>query len=255
VSTTRHSRRAHGFDGVVIVGSQGALRSGQILLSRLPPGFPTPVVFDLHRGEDYGILERVLGRECVVPVQAAAEGMVLMPSTIYLAPHDRQLLVGGDRAIRFGGAGQTAGHPFADALLVSAARALGPRLIAVVLSGRLNGGAEGVREVKRLGGRVLVEDPATADAPSMPNAALATGCVDFMLPADGVANALVTLCAAPGASELFRVRLNAAVVGCKPTTASAPAVHRLAIGQSVRRGGNEPSGAQPAAGNGARGRA
>lgn len=107
------------------------------------------------------------------------------------------------------------------ALLSSAAGALGSRLIAVVLSGRLTGGAEGVREVKRLGGRVLVQDPATAEAPAMPEAALATGCVDFVLPAEGLGHALVALCAAAGASELFpsapepsarRLRTNAEAV-------------------------------------------
>jgi two-component system chemotaxis response regulator CheB len=105
------------------------------------------------------------------------------------------------------------GHRSADALLASAGRALGARAIGVVLSGRLDGGARGVSELKRLGGRVIVEDPQTAQAPAMPNAALATGCVDFALPAERVGQALLTLCTATGAAELFRARLNAAVRG------------------------------------------
>lgn len=59
----------------------------------------------------------------------------------------------------------------------------------------------------------MVQDPQSADAPSMPNAALATGCVDFVLPPEGLAHAIVAMCAVAGASELFRVRLNAAVSG------------------------------------------
>jgi two-component system chemotaxis response regulator CheB len=103
------------------------------------------------------------------------------------------------------------GHRFADPLLASAARVLGSRLIAIVLSGRLEGGAHGVREVKHRGGRVIVQDPESAVAGAMPKAALATGCVDFALTPDRIGDALVALCAAPGAAELFRVRLNAAV--------------------------------------------
>jgi two-component system, chemotaxis family, protein-glutamate methylesterase/glutaminase len=107
--------------------------------------------------------------------------------------------------------GAGVGHRFADELLASAARALAPRLIAVVLSGRLDGGARGVREVKRHGGRVIVEDAGSAAAPAMPTAALATGCVDFALSPERLGDALIALCAAAGAAELFRVRMNAGV--------------------------------------------
>jgi two-component system chemotaxis response regulator CheB len=103
------------------------------------------------------------------------------------------------------------GHRFADVLLTSAARLLGPRVIGVVLSGRLDGGARGARELKRHGGRVMVEDPQIAMAPGMPSAALATGCVDFVLSPERLGFALVTLCAAAGAADLFRVRMNTAV--------------------------------------------
>jgi chemotaxis response regulator CheB len=47
----------------------------------------------------------------------------------------------------------------------------------------------------------LVQDPATADAPSMPNAALATGGVDSTLPPDSIGKALVAFCGTSGAAE------------------------------------------------------
>jgi two-component system chemotaxis response regulator CheB len=106
---------------------------------------------------------------------------------------------------------EVARHRYADPLLTSAADVFGSRMIAVVLSGRLNGGAAGVQAVKRRGGRVLAQDPTTAIIPAMPDAALATGCVDFALPPESLGRAIVALCAASGAAELFRVRLNAGV--------------------------------------------
>lgn len=199
------------FDAVVAVGSQGALDSFGVMARALPEGFPAAIVFDLHRADGHGMTEQVLQRRCALPLRRADNGMELEPGRLFLAPHDQQLVIREDLTLGLVGPREGVGHRFADALLASAARALGPRLIAVVLSGRLDGGSRGVREVKRHGGRVIVQDPADAAAPAMPNAALATGCVDFALSPERLGDALVALCAAAGAAELFRVRMNAGV--------------------------------------------
>jgi two-component system, chemotaxis family, protein-glutamate methylesterase/glutaminase len=78
-------------------------------------------------------------------------------------------------------------------------------MIGVVLTGMLKDGTKGVRAVKRHGGRVLAQDPATARASGMPSSAIATGCVDFVLPMHRIAPALVALTMAPGAAELLTV--------------------------------------------------
>jgi two-component system chemotaxis response regulator CheB len=62
-----------------------------------------------------------------------------------------------------------------------------------------------VRAIKRNGGRVLAEDPRTAQASSMPAHAIATGCVDFALPNRRLAPALITLTLAPGGADMFAV--------------------------------------------------
>jgi two-component system chemotaxis response regulator CheB len=69
----------------------------------------------------------------------------------------------------------------------------------------LHDGAVGARALKRRGGRLLVQDPATARAASMPASTLATGCVDFVLPLPRIAPALIALTMAPGGAELFAV--------------------------------------------------
>lgn len=196
----------------MVVGSQGALDAFRELLVGLPAEFPAAVVFDLHRRSDAGgFTQRLLSTHSPLPLLPAREWAPLEPGTVYVAPADRQLYLSNGGCLRFGPPGLPGkGHPFADELLGSAAAALGPRVVAVVLSGRLQAGADGVRAVKHAGGRVLVQAPSTADAPGMPSAALATGCADFALAPAGLAQALTALCAAPGGAELFRVRLNAA---------------------------------------------
>lgn len=199
------------FDLVVVVGSLGGLDSFERVLRELPADFPAALVFDLHRSTGNGVLEALLARRSVLTVRPAGEGLRLEAGTVYVAPHDRQLVVTADQRLAVLGKSDGCAHRFADELLVSAAGAFGPALIAVVLSGRLDAGARGVREVKRHGGRVLVQDPVSAAAPGMPNAALATGWVDFALDPPALGRALLALCAAPGAAELLRVRPNASV--------------------------------------------
>jgi chemotaxis response regulator CheB len=125
---------------------------------------------------------------------------------VHLAPHDRSLMVNELGFVECAGSdGDRRWHRFTDRLISGAAETFGPRLIAIVLSGALNAGAVGIRAVKQHGGRVLVQDPASAVASSMPLAALGTGCADFALPPESLGDALVALCAAPGGAELFRV--------------------------------------------------
>jgi two-component system, chemotaxis family, protein-glutamate methylesterase/glutaminase len=93
----------------------------------------------------------------------------------------------------------------ADPLLRSVAAHHGARALCVVLSGCLDDAAAGVTILKRHGGRTIVQDPATAQARGMLSAALATGCVDLVMPVAHIAPTLIALTMAPGAADLFRV--------------------------------------------------
>jgi two-component system chemotaxis response regulator CheB len=96
-------------------------------------------------------------------------------------------------------------RPAADPLFTSVATAYGERAIGVVLTGMGRDGAEGICAIKRHGGRVLIQEAATARARAMPQAAWATGCGDFALPLPLIAPALMALVMAPGAATLLRV--------------------------------------------------
>jgi two-component system chemotaxis response regulator CheB len=83
--------------------------------------------------------------------------------------------------------------PSCDRLFESAAKAAGPRVIAVVLTGMGDDGARGIQAVKEAGGLVLAEAPETAVIYGMPGAAVRTGLVDRSLPLHELSMHLATL--------------------------------------------------------------
>ena len=112
------------------------------------------------------------------------------PSRVYLAPPDYHLLVERghfslsiEAPVRFS-------RPSIDVLFESAADAYGGRLVAVVLTGSNDDGRRGLCRVKEAGGMVLVQDPATAERREMPDAAIATGLADEVLPIPALASKL-----------------------------------------------------------------
>jgi two-component system chemotaxis response regulator CheB len=80
-----------------------------------------------------------------------------------------------------------------DPLFVSAARVYGSGVIAVVLTGMSANGATGVTSVKRLGGLVIAQNKATSESFTMPEAAIATGCVDAVLPLEEIGPQILAL--------------------------------------------------------------
>jgi two-component system chemotaxis response regulator CheB len=195
------------FDLVVIAASYGGIQACDVVLSRLPSDFPAAIILAQHLpARAVGPFRYSLERRCPLAVTIAGGGTPLTGGAVYLAPATEQVLVAPDRTVALRPV-TPSGRCLADPLFESAAAVFGARAIAVVLTGRLHDGSQGVRAVKAGGGRVLVQDPSTAVAPDMPTAALATGCCDFALPPDKIADALTTLVMAPGAADVFRVPL------------------------------------------------
>jgi two-component system chemotaxis response regulator CheB len=101
-------------------------------------------------------------------------------------------------------------RPAGDPLMVSAATSYGDRTLGVVMTGLNTDGAAGAQAIKWSGGMVLAQDQATCRAVGMPRAAIATGCVDLVLPLEALGPAIVALVMAPGAATVFRVPIQAA---------------------------------------------
>lgn len=194
---------------IALVGSAGGLDAFGTILSRLPHHFPCPILIAQHRfyradGRDF--LVEILARQCSLKVVQAKNGAKLRAGSVYVGPPNQHLSVTDDLCVQLGGLQlQRRDVPSADRLFTSMAEQVGGAIIVGVLSGSLRDGSIGVVKIKACGGRVIVQDPETARFPSMPSATISTGCADFILAADRVADALITLTMVPGGSELFQV--------------------------------------------------
>lgn len=198
------------FGLVVVVASLGGLSPITTLLAGLPGNFPVPLLVMQHRhaSERADALAWLLASRTALPVRSARHGACAYTPGVTVIPPASAAAVGAAGDLRLqplagrAGPGRTDG----DVLLASAAAAPadGP-VIAVVLSGKMHDGTEGIRVVKRYGGRVLAQDPLTARARNMPASAIATGCVDFTLPPERMPAALISLAMAPGGAQLLTV--------------------------------------------------
>jgi two-component system chemotaxis response regulator CheB len=140
----------------------------------------------------------LLGRKVSLQVKQAAEGDAIAAGLVLIAPPDRHLLVNPDATVSLT---QTQlvhfVRPSADLLFESVAASYSDRAVAVVLTGTGSDGAQGVVAVKKMGGTVFVQDEGSSEFFGMPEAAIRTGSVDFVLGLDEIAPALVKLIA-PG---------------------------------------------------------
>ncbi|HLF26701.1 MAG TPA: chemotaxis protein CheB [Anaerolineae bacterium] len=183
------------FDVIALASSAGGLKALSQLISALPGAFPAAVVVVQHLDPRHrSLMADILARRTVLQVKQAQEGDQLCPATVYIAPPNRHLLVNSDGTLSLA---QTElvhfVRPSADLLFESVAASFKDRVIAVVLTGTGSDGGMGVQAIKKMGGTVIAQDEATSEFFGMPGAAIQTGCVDFVLPLDEIAAALVTL--------------------------------------------------------------
>jgi two-component system chemotaxis response regulator CheB len=164
-------------------------------LSQLPAGFPACVVVVQHLDPKHpSLLVQILAQHTPLHVKQAVDNESLQAAVVYVAPPDWHVLFATTRTLSLT---QTELvnylRPAADLLFTSLARAYGARAIAVVLTGTGSDGSRGVREVRRMGGKVIAQNQQSSEFYGMPAAAISTGCVDYVLALDDIAPALVNL--------------------------------------------------------------
>jgi two-component system, chemotaxis family, CheB/CheR fusion protein len=179
---------------VGMAASAGGLEAFSQLLEHLPIDTGMAFVLIQHLSPDRdSLLTEILARVTKMQVHEVQDGMVVEPNHVYVIPPNSQMkLVGGmlklsPRQKLFGK------YMPGDALLTSLAADRGHNSIAIVLSGGDGDGSLGLTAVKAAGGVTFAQREDTAKFDSMPNAALATGSVDFVLSPAQIAEELVKL--------------------------------------------------------------
>jgi two-component system chemotaxis response regulator CheB len=195
------------FDVIAIAASFGGLRALSHLLGSLPADFPAPIVVVQHLAPQFSsALAAILDGRTPLCVDWAEQGARLSPGRVYVAPPDQHVLLASPSGLILS-RGQKVNwtRPAADVLFKSVASMSKDRAIGVVLTGYGRDGAAGAGAIKRAGGRIIVQDPASCVATPMPAAAIRSRSVDFVLPLERIAPALISLCMVPGAASLFAV--------------------------------------------------
>jgi len=183
---------------VVIGASWGGMDALRYLLGLLPATFCASVLVAQHRSEESSPADfaRLLGAHCNMAVLDADDGTRIEPGRVLVAPAGYHLLVEPDHVRLSTDGRRKYARPYIDMMFESAADAYGHHVMAVVLTGLNDDGADGVRAVKRAGGFVAVQDPAEAERDEMPRAAIATGAVDRVLTLERIAGLLAVACGA-----------------------------------------------------------
>lgn len=169
---------------VVVMGvSTGGVRALEEVLGALPAQFPLPILIVQHMGPSAGGgLALLLDHQCRIRVKEADEEELMMPGSVYLAPANYHLLVETDGSLSLSNDGPVNfARPSVDVLFESAAAAFGRGVIGVVLTGAGCDGGFGVRSIKHKGGLVVVQDPADAEAATMPEFALSLVAADHVV--------------------------------------------------------------------------
>ena len=168
-------------DVIVIGGSAGAFQVLSRLMPSLPDTLPVVIVVHLPSGRP-SPLASVLGVSSGRQTAEALDKAPLIPGLIHFAPPDYHLLLEADKSfalsvdppVHFS-------RPSIDVLFESAAQAFGNRVMGVVLTGANEDGAQGLKAIHEAGGFCVVQRPDTAEAESMPLAAIDSASPDRVL--------------------------------------------------------------------------
>ena len=187
---------ARAIDIVVIGISTGGPQALRLVMPRLPADLPVPVAIVLHMPPGYTELYAAkLNEVTPLTVKEAAEGDVVEPGVILLAPAGRHM------TFRRSGAKvvchldlrplDTLHRPAVDVLFQSAAEVYGERTLGVVMTGMGSDGRDGSAWIKARGGRILTEAEHTCVVYGMPRSIVEAGLSDRTVPLEGMAEAIL----------------------------------------------------------------
>ncbi|WP_170149832.1 chemotaxis protein CheB, partial [Rhodoplanes roseus] len=188
--------RAEG-NGLYVVGigaSAGGLEALRPFVATLPNSSNLCFVVAQHLSPQHrSMMVELLGRETKIPVLGINNGVTVKPNTIYIAPPNSDVFYRAGKLVLRTPLETVGPKPSIDHFFTSLAAGLGPRAIAIVLSGTGSDGANGLRAVKAHGGITFAQEPDSAKYESMPRAAITIGGADLVLPPKEIAGKLAVI--------------------------------------------------------------
>ena len=178
---------AKNFPIVCVGGSAGGLDAYTRLLQNLPTDMGVAIVIVNHLRTVATLLHEILPRYTKMPVELITEKLDIEPNHVFIIPEKRDLHV-LDKEFRLKPISKPRGWP--DVITVfmrSLIENWDGKLIAVIVSGYDGDGAAALCDIKEVGGITIAQKPDTASQPDMPESAIASGCIDFVLSPEDIA--------------------------------------------------------------------
>lgn len=186
-STTRN------FPIVCVGGSAGGLDAYVRLLQNLPSNMNVAIVIINHLREVSTLLHEILPNYTKMPITLITEKLDLEPNHIYIIPEKRDLhVLNGE--FRLKPISKPWGWPdVISVFMKSLTKHWSGKLIAVIVSGFDRDGADALCGIKKVGGITIAQKPQTAIHPDMPESAIESGCVDFILSPEDIAKKIIEI--------------------------------------------------------------
>jgi len=186
------------FPIVGIAASAGGLEAFTELLTHLPIDTGMAFVLIQHLAPDHkSLLSEILSRSTQMPVNEVQDGIAVEPNQVYVIPPNTKMVL-SKGVLQLSPREKLYGKYMpGDAFFTSLAIDRGHKAIAVVLSGGDGDGSLGLKAIKAAGGMTFAQCQDTAKFDSMPNTAVATGNVDFVLPPEKIAEELANYSRSP----------------------------------------------------------
>jgi two-component system chemotaxis response regulator CheB len=178
---------------VCVGGSAGGLDAYTRLLQHLPDNMGVAIVIVNHLRATTTLLHEILPRYTNMPVELITEKLDIQPNHVFIIPekHDLHVL---DNEFRLKPISKPRGWPdVITVFLRSLTQNWDGKLIAVIVSGYDGDGAEALSSIKEAGGITIAQKPDTAEQPDMPESAIASGYIDFILSPEDIAKEIVRI--------------------------------------------------------------
>lgn len=199
-------RAAHTDFPIVGVGaSAGGLEAFPQLLQHLPPDTGMAFVLVQHLDPHHeSALPELLARETPMPVREVADGMQVEPNHVYVIPPNANLAILHGVLHLMPRSAARGAHLSIDYFFRSLAEDHASMAIGIILSGTASDGVFGLKAIKAEGGITFAQDEKSAKCDGMPHAAIATGCVDFIMTPEKIAAELVRIARHPHVTQAKR---------------------------------------------------